>query len=164
MPTDNFASAAAPRDRVYRVGFEPEPWAWPGWEWATNGRFNGRWDDGAGNFRTVYAGDSLFACLLEVLAAFRVDPELAAALALVEVEAVDQVPYPTAPAGHVPHSWLEHRIAFSAVLRGTYCDVASAASIATLRPRFIADALRLGRRDFDAAALKDSGCGSSPRP
>ncbi|MEQ7736349.1 RES domain-containing protein, partial [Escherichia coli] len=65
---------------VWRIGFFPEPWAWSGWEWATNGRFPGRWDDLHGNFRTVYAGSSLKACLLEVLAGFRRDARLAAEL------------------------------------------------------------------------------------
>ena len=55
---------------VWRVGFAPEAWGWcPGWEWAAEDRrFHGRWDDSLGNFRTVYSGDSLLACLLEVLA------------------------------------------------------------------------------------------------
>lgn len=40
-------------------------------------RFPGRWGDHDGNFRTVYVGASLLACLLEVLADFRLDPDLA---------------------------------------------------------------------------------------
>ena len=56
-------------EQVWRVGFKPEPWAWSGWEWAgADGRFHGRWDDRQGNFRTIYAGSTLLACLLEVLA------------------------------------------------------------------------------------------------
>ncbi|WP_269317347.1 type II toxin-antitoxin system RelE family toxin [Arthrobacter sp. MA-N2] len=27
-----------PHNRVWRIGFRPDPWAWSGWEWATNGR------------------------------------------------------------------------------------------------------------------------------
>ena len=54
----------APRRLVVsRVGYKPEPWAWVGWEWATDGRFHGRWDDFDGNFRTIYAGSTLLACL-----------------------------------------------------------------------------------------------------
>ncbi|MET1156386.1 RES domain-containing protein [Arthrobacter sp.] len=49
------------------MGFRPDPWAWSGWEWATDGRFPGRWDDLHRNFRTVYTGSGLQACLLEVL-------------------------------------------------------------------------------------------------
>ncbi|WP_373562885.1 RES domain-containing protein [Nocardioides campestrisoli] len=64
-------------DRVWRLGFKPSPWVWPGWDWAgTDGRFPGRWDDRQGNFRTTYAGSTLVGCLLEVLADFRPDPTL----------------------------------------------------------------------------------------
>ena len=63
---------------VWRVGFRPEPWAWSDWKHATDeGRFNGRWDDINGQFRTVYADQSLFACLIEVLAKYRRDTHLA---------------------------------------------------------------------------------------
>ena len=93
-----------PAGQVHRVGFAPDPWAWPGWEWATDGRFNGRWDDAAGNFRTIYAGSTLFACLVEVLAPLRSDPELAAALEDIDVDDVDQAQHPTQPAGTVPYS------------------------------------------------------------
>lgn len=40
----------------------------------------GRWDDAEGNFGTVNTGSSLLACLLEVLADFRNDAQVAAAL------------------------------------------------------------------------------------
>lgn len=94
----------APAERVWRVGFKPDPWAWSGQaEGATGGRFNGRWDDRAGNFRTVYAEEGLLACLLEVLAAFRPDPQL-----LVDLDEIDEDPadanHPTSPADEVPYS------------------------------------------------------------
>jgi len=66
---------------VWRVGFRPSPWDWLDWRYAQNGRFNGRWDDLYGNFRSVYAGQTLFACLVEVLAKFRRDAALADELA-----------------------------------------------------------------------------------
>ena len=153
----------APAERVWRVGFKPDPWAWSGWEWATDGRFNGRWDDSAGNFRTVYAGESLLACLLEVLAAFRPDPQL-----LVDLDEIDEDPadanHPTSTAGEVPYSWLEHRTACSATLTGDYCDVAHSDSVAALRPRFISAVLHLGRQDFDTATLKDPALRSLTQP
>jgi hypothetical protein len=56
------------RGVVWWVGFRPDPWAWTDWKYGSDdGRFNGRWDDMAGQFRTVYAGESLVACLPEVL-------------------------------------------------------------------------------------------------
>lgn len=137
--------------QVYRIGYAPAPWAWSGWEFAgTDGRFPGRWDDDRGVFRTVYAGSTLLGCLLEVLAHFRPDPALAAEMAGIE----DEEGFPTAPAGHVPHSWLDPREAASATLRGTFCDVTATESIAALRPAFIALVHQLGQPDFDAAALR----------
>ncbi len=97
-------------ETVWRIGFlPPEPWAWSGWEWAADGRFPpGRWDDVHGNFRTVYAGSSLKACLLEVLAGFRPDPRLASELDAIVEDDEDQVLYPSVPPGEVPpREWLE---------------------------------------------------------
>jgi hypothetical protein len=140
---------------VWRIGFKPEPWAWAGWEWATGGRFHGRWDDATGLFRTVYAGSTLQACLLEVLACFRPDGTMLQALDDIAEDEEDAALHPTATAGHVPYSWLEPRTAAAAHLTGSFCAVTTAASIAALRPTFISQALRLGLGDFDASALKD---------
>ncbi|MFB8369757.1 RES domain-containing protein [Pseudarthrobacter sp. NPDC055928] len=141
---------------VWRIGFRPEPWAWSGWEWATDGRFPGRWDDLHGNFRTVYAGSSLKACLLEVLAGFRRDARLAAELDEIVEDDEDQALHPTIPPGEVPREWLEPRAATRAELSGHYCAVTASQTIAALYPNFIAIALSLGLADFDAAALKDA--------
>ena len=140
--------------RVWRVGLRPEPWAWPSWQYSTNGRFSGRWDDRDGNFRTVYACADLLGCLLEVLACFRPDPSLAADLAGIEDD--DPSALPVAAAGCVPRSWLEPRSAAIARLTGTYCAVTQSATIAALRPLFIAQAKAFGLADFDAGALKDA--------
>ena len=34
--------------RAHRIGFRPAPWEWTPWEYATGGRFTGRWDDPGG--------------------------------------------------------------------------------------------------------------------
>ncbi len=142
--------------QVWRVGFAPQPWAWPSWQYSTDGRFTGRWDDRDGNFRTLYAGDSLLGCLLETLACFRPDTTLAADLA--ETADNDPTAPQTAAPGGVPLSWLTARRAATARLSGTYCAVTRSESIAALRPHFLAHARALGLADFDASALKD------PRP
>ena len=77
--------------RVWRVGYRPEPWEWADWRWAgAGGRFAGRWDalDG-GLYRTVYAGDTLHACLIELLAPLRPDPRLVPAMDEIEVDEQD---------------------------------------------------------------------------
>ncbi len=138
--------------QVWRVGYLPQPWAWPSWQYSTDGRFPGRWDDRNGNFRTMYAGASLLGCLLEVLAAFRPDTSLAAALGEIEHNSRDS---PTAPAGSVPITWLEPRAAATAQLTGHYYPITGSRALAALRPVFLDLARQLGLADFDAAALKD---------
>ncbi|MDF9277424.1 RES domain-containing protein [Arthrobacter sp. EH-1B-1] len=154
MSSELLTSAADAR--VWRIGFRPDPWAWSGWEWATNGRFPGRWDDLHGNFRTIYAGSSLQACLLEVLAGFRLDARLAAELDEIVEDDEDAVLHPTVAPGKVPREWLDARAATSAALAGSYCVVTDSKSIAILYPHFIGMALNLGLPDLDAAALKDA--------
>ncbi|WP_416417686.1 RES domain-containing protein [Paenarthrobacter aromaticivorans] len=141
---------------VWRIGFHPEPWAWSGWEWATDGRFPGRWDDLHGNFRTVYAGSSLKACLLEVLAGFRADARLAAELDEIDEDDEDNILHPSVRPGEVPREWLDSRAATRAELSGKYCAVTTSKSVSALYPHFIGMALSLGLADFDAAALKDA--------
>ena len=65
---------------VFRVGYAPDPFAWTPWQYANDGRFDGRWDDPDGTYRTLYVADRLLGCLLEVLADFRPDLELLTAL------------------------------------------------------------------------------------
>jgi hypothetical protein len=140
---------------VFRIGFPPEPWAWSDWSWAVDGRFDSRWDDSAGNFRTVYGGSTLLGCLLEVLACFRPDPVLAVELEGIVEGAGDAAEHPTIAAGTVPADWAESRIIGTAALTGRFCAVTSTATLAALRPRFISVALSMGLKDFDSASLKD---------
>jgi hypothetical protein len=147
----------APQEPVWRVGYCPEPLAWSGWEHATDGRFHGRWDDPEGKFRTLYLGESLLACLLEVLAFARKDKHLAATLAEIDEDPKDAQQYPTADPGALDPAWLGPRCAASAVLSGRYCRVTAADTVAALYPKFIGDALDAGYDDFDAALLKNSG-------
>lgn len=88
--------------RAGRVGFRPPPWAWSGRHWAgADGRFNGRWDPlEHGLYRTVYTGDTLLACVIELLAPHRPDRYLVtdmAALALLGL-----TPRPRTPVAAVP--------------------------------------------------------------
>ncbi len=91
---------------VYRVGFRPDAFAWTPWQYASHGRFDGRWDDCEGRFRTLYVADQLLGCLLEVLADFR--PDLLLLAQLQDIDDEDDEEYPTAAGGTVPRSWLTH--------------------------------------------------------
>lgn len=93
---------------VWHVGYEPDVWAWVPWRYADDeGLFGGRWDDQRGQFRTIYTADSLLGCLLELLARFR--PNLALLAALDDVDDDDDSvgQFHEAPSGVVGHSWLD---------------------------------------------------------
>lgn len=137
---------------AWRVGHKPDAWDWTPWRYANGGHFEGRWDAPDGTFRTLYAGDSLLACLLEILACFRPDPELEAALDSIDGDDTGS----RHPAGSIPRSWLDNRCAAKAQLVGRFCAVTHSTTIAALRPRFLPQAIALGLDDFDAAALRDS--------
>ena len=139
---------------VYRVAYRPDPFAWTPWRYARDGRFDGRWDDSDGQFRTVYVGDSVLGCLLEVLAKFRPDLVVAAQMDDIVVDEVDQVEYPTAPAGQVPRSWLVPRCAGIALMNGTFADVRKPATVREIRDRFGSTAAALDLDEIDAAVLK----------
>jgi hypothetical protein len=57
------------------------------WQFAEDGRFNGRWDDPNGVWRSHYVGESRLACYLEVLARFRIDASLQSDLAEIDEDA-----------------------------------------------------------------------------
>ena len=139
---------------VWRVGYRPDPWTWTPWQYAENGRFNGRWDDPDGNYRTLYTGTTLLGCLLEVLARFRPDLALVNELDGIIEDPDDHVVYPTSAPGIVPRSWLLPRTATTGTLIGTFCAVTNSTTLSTLRPLFLGQALRYGLPDFDAAALR----------
>jgi hypothetical protein len=141
---------------VHRVGYRPDPWNWTPWQYAgPDGRFNGRWDDPQGTFRTLYCGSSALACYLEVLAAFRADPLLAAELDEIDDDG-DNPGNHTMPAGTVPRSWCAPRLIASGRLSGTFTVPGHPESLPTLRHRFLNDARSFGLADLDAAAIRDS--------
>lgn len=148
------------QQRVWRVGYRPEPWEWADWRWAgAGGRFTGRWDAlDAGLYRTIYAGESLFACLVELLAPLRPDPVLANELEQIEADPEDDAEFPSVPAGVIDvDDWVRNRLASSAQLQGHFCVVTASTTIAALWPIFRATAVSVyGLEDFDAAALKDA--------
>lgn len=137
---------------VWRVGRFPDPWAWAERQYSGNNR----WDDADGNFRTIYAGDSLFGCFVELLAFARPDThdDGSSLLSGIEEDPEDAAAFPTKPPGYLPPDWLGARMKASGELRGEFADVRSTTTIADLRPAFLQLARELGFPDFDAAALK----------
>jgi hypothetical protein len=156
IPTDSggIRCASGAERQVWRVGYAPEPWSWTPWQFAEDGRFNGRWDDPNGVWRSLYVGDSPLACYLEVLARFRFDPSLQSELAQIEEDDVDARDHATVSGGVLPRSWLQPRLVGRALLTGWYAVPGDKESLPTLRARFLPLATRMHLSDVDAAAIR----------
>ncbi len=154
MPEPVISVVDAADRNVWRVGRAPDPWAWIDRQYAGHQR----WDDADGIFRTVYAGDSLYSCYVEVLAYSRpdVEPDGSDLLSGITEDPEDAAEFPVQTAGSIPRDWIGGRMVTTARLAGPYADVRSADTIAALRPYFLRLALQLGYPDFDAAALKSA--------
>jgi len=139
---------------AYRVGYPPTSWEWTPWEFATDGRFTGRWDDPAGVWRTLYVGATRLSCYLEVLAYARKSEELSAALDEI-VDNDDEDEFPTIAPGRVPRSWMSTRATGSGTITGWFVVPGDAESVATLRTTFRPHAIRHGLVDLDTAAIRD---------
>lgn len=48
--------------QVWRVGHQQSPWDFTPWEFATAGRFDGRWDDPDGVWRSLYVAETELGC------------------------------------------------------------------------------------------------------
>jgi hypothetical protein len=139
------------------VGFRPDPWAWADRRYATdNGRFKGRWDDQFGKFRTIYTGDSLYGCLVKVLASLRPKRSVDDLVMAIEDEDNQDARYPDYPAGTINYSWLDERAAGHARQNGRYYYVTHSNSVAALRRQFDPAAFEISAADFDVSLLKDS--------
>lgn len=152
----NEAAITTDPGRVWRVGHRPNPWAWTDWLHVNDdGRFNGRWDDQLAEFRVLYVGETLLACLLEVLAQFR--PDQATDVELDEIEDPDGEvnQYPDALSGTVGYGWLEDRLAGSAELSGKYCFVTHSECISKIQAGFPFAHFKLEPVLLDASDLKD---------
>ncbi|WP_245813753.1 RES domain-containing protein [Rhodococcus marinonascens] len=140
---------------AYRVGYPPTSWEWTPWEYATDGRFNGRRDDPEGVWRTLYLGATRLACYLEVLAYARKSDELSAALDEIIENEEEEEEFPTIAPGRVPRSWMTPRVNGSGTISGWFVAPGDIETMATLRNCFRADAIRLGLADLDTAAIRD---------
>jgi len=146
--------SAVPGGPLYRIGRQPEPWAWPDWAYAgEDGTFGNRFDDPESEYRVLYASSERLGPFLETLARYRPDPAVVA-----EEIAGDprDALFPTRPAGVVPPRWLEERSLGIARCEGTYADLGHSRSLAHLRDALAAAILRHGLDDLDAATIRAS--------
>jgi hypothetical protein len=106
--TPSLAVTAADRP-LYRIGRQPDAWAWPSWSSAgPDGTFGNRFDDPQREYRVLYASSQRVGAFLETLAPFRRDVAIEAEYALIEGDDRDDL-FPTLDHGLVPDEWREKR-------------------------------------------------------
>lgn len=140
-------AAVEPGGPLYRLGRQPDPWAWPDWAYAgPDGTFGNRYDDPEASYRVLYASSQRIGAFVETLSRFRPDLELLAQLG--EIDGDDEP-----PAG-VPRRWLDTRMIGEATVHGRFADVGDARSLATLRVALAASAIHHGLDEIDAATIR----------
>jgi hypothetical protein len=143
----NGPASVEPDGPLYRLGRQPDPWAWPDWSYAgPDGTFGNRYDDPEGSYRVLYASSQRIGAFLETLARFRPDLEVLAEL--VQIAGDDEPP----PA--VPRAWLNKRVLGEATVEGRFVDVGDTGWLATLRTALAASAIRYGLDEIDAATIR----------
>lgn len=142
---------------VWRLGFAPDPWAWPDWKWARDaGRFDGRWDDQLAAFRTLYTSESLLGCFLELLARLRPNTVAFDELDAIEDDDDQARAYPSPERGAVGYDWLGDRRFGHGTQPGVYAEVTSAQTLAYLTGEGVFDRLGIPPQDVDVALLKNA--------
>jgi hypothetical protein len=141
-------------ERMWLVGYGPDPWHFPDWRHAPKaGRFDGRWDDPKGSYRVLYSSAERFGAYVEVLAGFRADPAVVAGLNEITVEPGDGHD-DVLPAGAVPTSWLRGRAIAEAHVSGRYTQVGHSRSLAYFRRQLASLVVHFRLKDLDAAAIR----------
>jgi hypothetical protein len=94
-------ASVEPDGPLYRLGRQPDPWAWPDWSYAgSDGTFGNRYDDPETSYRVLYASSQRIGAFLETLARFRPDLEVLAELE--QIEGDDEPPPAVEPAPDAP--------------------------------------------------------------
>ena len=143
----NGLASVEPDAPLYRLGRQPDPWAWPDWSYAApDGTFGNRYDDPEASYRVLYACLQRVGAFLETLARFRPDLELLSELDRIEGE--DE------PSAAVPRTWLDARVLGEANVEGPFVEIGDTTSLATLRTALAAGAIHHGLDEIDAATIR----------
>ena len=139
-----------PTRELFRIGYKPSVWALPDWKYISSidGTFPNRYDDPLGKYRVLYAASQRLACFLEVLARFRVAPEVAAGL--------DEIPAEGYPVGTVSQTMFEPLQIGRATLDladNPCADICSSEWVGRLRSILLPYFSGLGIKVFDASTL-----------
>ena len=150
---DRPATVYPPAGPVYRVGRSPDPFAPPDWIYAQpDGTFGGRFDDPSGRrgisprdrFRTLYFASTPVGAFGEVLARFRPDLTVLAAIGSTG-----------AAPGIIPGGWRMVRRLGATILspRMLFVDIGDARTLNVLRSALAPIAVELGLPDIDLGAF-----------
>ncbi len=139
--------APEPRGILYRIGWVPDPLAYPPWEYVGGERY----DDPNREYRVLYAGAPRRVAFLETLAQFRPDPALLAAERDTGLSDEDD----SVLADPVPNLWLDRHLV--GALRLTpgqrWLDLRKLRTRQALRSVFAAELVSLGLEDLDASTV-----------
>lgn len=155
---NQIVSVAAPTDPVYRLTkLGVDPFAPPPWNFSGTNRF----DDPAGQFRTVYCASQRAGAFGETLARFRRSLRLISLLQDVDDDeslevALEGLVDPADPRrGVVPAEWRFQRQIGATHLAPSlmFADISHAESVGHLRTALASEASRLGVPDFDLSTV-----------
>ncbi len=142
----DFVEAVPPPEPLCRIGYLPDPLAWPPLKYVGSGRF----DDPMRAFRTLYASEQRLGCFVESLARYRPSPR-----ALVELRKVTGAPDPSLlPV--VPSDWWVRRCVGRFYLNPgqKWLDLRVLGTREALRAELADALLRLGLPDLDVSTVR----------
>lgn len=135
-----------PARPLYRIGWAPDPLAWPP-RWATGA---GRFDDPRRRFSVLYLAEQRWACFVEVLAAYRPD------LPTLSRQAATNGDAATVPTRTLPASWRTgRRLGRLRLVPGQrWLDLRVVETREILRAAFAPSVLAAGLSDLDGSAIR----------
>jgi RES domain len=142
-------AVAPPVQPLWRVGRGDRPWGFPDWQYSTNGRFPGRWDDPDGQYRTIHCATSRVGAFLEALRDFRPSAS--------EMAAVDDSGEGDAfPPRLVPRAWLRERVIGSAIVKGSFANVLGSTWVGYLNRELQGRFAEWGIKEIDGSTLRST--------
>ncbi len=140
------AEALPPSQPLYRIGYLPDPLAWPSLQYVGAGRF----DDPIGRFRTLYAAEQRIGAFIESLARYRPSPGTLVELRNV-VGAPDLSLLPV-----VPSDWWVRRCVGRFYLRDgqRWLDLREFGTREALRGELANTLVHLGLPDLDVSTVR----------
>lgn len=140
--------AATCAEPVFRLGYAPDAWAWPPWQYV--GR--GRWDAPDQSYRVLYASTSRLAVFMETLASLQPEPHVEAQLSLIDTSVEE-----TWSPGHIPADWLDRRrVGKGSIREGVFAHLGHSKSLSFFRRSFSELLTIFGVGNLDAADIRSS--------